>query len=688
MMRKAVLTALLLGAWSALSAQEIDIEQNKDPLAIGNVGAQDPTQSQVRIELRSGETLEGDLIGYGSRVYQVRIKGELREIPERDVLSVSFVAPEKSPAKDKAGKAKAERFPLRSKREVEELLRTMMMDFDFEDLSLADILTFVGDYTRQNFHVTSAARRKLETTKLTLALKGQPIWTCLQVVLLDTRLDFACREDGIVVIKTTAEQGVEWKSEVFEGMETELFQQLSRLATSVNFVDTRFGDAIDFLREYTGVQMVISPKASRLTAKTTVSATLKEITPAALLELILHDANLVAICRPDGFLVIQPGKQEATATAKEYRFFRVQNIELDTAFQDGLKQFVGPDDKVDYFLPERAFYVEAPKETLEKIEHYLATVDIARGVTGDDEDSLGLPQQFTLDRLRFAKLPEGCRLQVLTEEQMRLGFKENPIIAKTAQEIESLQEAGELSVPQDLAAHIEELYGAWYWADDDLFLFAAKVNTAEALAKLREASETGRSAKLKVDYFESFPYLIGLRYKSSTRPVVVHWFRGEIVLRLYSDRKLRPHPLEFYLEAPEKVRNAAMPDRAPTGYRWLQGPPIAGTVDEKQGIVTLPQEGEQILVEATPRLTGAYLAKAEIADGMYGPELRLQLKAEEAALMKAMSSRAVGRKLAVVFKGKMISSPTNRAEVGQSVVIQGAFSRAELEKILRDIRSR
>lgn len=58
------------------------------------LGAEEAPSSRVLVRLKSGETLEGELLGYGSRVYQVRINGALQEIAEQDVAKIEFIQPQ------------------------------------------------------------------------------------------------------------------------------------------------------------------------------------------------------------------------------------------------------------------------------------------------------------------------------------------------------------------------------------------------------------------------------------------------------------------------------------------------------------------------------------------------------------------------------------------------------------------
>ncbi|GEM_PF-1732478 len=49
-----------------------------------------PVRHRVVVILEDGTRIEGVILGYGSRVYQVEVDGEVREIPEREVREVRF----------------------------------------------------------------------------------------------------------------------------------------------------------------------------------------------------------------------------------------------------------------------------------------------------------------------------------------------------------------------------------------------------------------------------------------------------------------------------------------------------------------------------------------------------------------------------------------------------------------------
>lgn len=53
---------------------------------------------QVRVKLDGGETIEGTLLDFGSRVYRFRIGGKVLEVSEARVVEIEFLTPKEAPA--------------------------------------------------------------------------------------------------------------------------------------------------------------------------------------------------------------------------------------------------------------------------------------------------------------------------------------------------------------------------------------------------------------------------------------------------------------------------------------------------------------------------------------------------------------------------------------------------------------
>ncbi len=92
-------------------------------------------------------------------------------------------------------------------------------------------------------------------------------------------------------------------------------------------------------------------------------------------------------------------------------------------------------------------------------------------------------------------------------------------------------------------------------------------------------------------------------------------------------------------------------------------------------------------IRRKPELTGNELVSAHV--GVDGVKIAVDFKLNDkgAAAMRKVSSRNIGRQLAIVLDGKLISAPVLQSEIGASGQITGGFTQAEAKRLSDDLKA-
>ena len=119
----------------------------------------------------------------------------------------------------------------------------------------------------------------------------------------------------------------------------------------------------------------------------------------------------------------------------------------------------------------------------------------------------------------------------------------------------------------------------------------------------------------------------------------------------------------------------------------------AAAVDSTDGWVRmeLPDGAGPIWVAPTSSLTGADIARVEPRQGDDGQvAVSMELTAAGAAKMRQLSAAQLGKPLAMVLDGSVISAPTVRSEIGGEVMITGrdGLTPDEVERIIAAVGAR
>jgi preprotein translocase subunit SecD len=112
---------------------------------------------------------------------------------------------------------------------------------------------------------------------------------------------------------------------------------------------------------------------------------------------------------------------------------------------------------------------------------------------------------------------------------------------------------------------------------------------------------------------------------------------------------------------------------------------LTGTVRDRQGAAI----GEQYyLVQKRPVITGRDLKSARPGLGEFNqPVVNFYLTHEGGKLFAEATAANVGRGLAIVLDGKVVSAPNIRTRIGDSGIIEGSFTRQEVEDLSTVLRS-
>ncbi len=143
----------------------------------------------------------------------------------------------------------------------------------------------------------------------------------------------------------------------------EAVRKLDTLRVSVDFQDATLPEAIDYLRDLTGFNIVLSPRAAEQDPDRRVRLRVRDLSVRTILKLVLRPRDLVLVWRDGAFLVASRGETGAAVVLKMYdirtHLLRLQDfpgpvMELVTGIQNplvGVHVNITPEPK-DPVIPE------------------------------------------------------------------------------------------------------------------------------------------------------------------------------------------------------------------------------------------------------------------------------------------------------------------------------------------------
>ena len=107
----------------------------------------------------------------------------------------------------------------------------------------------------------------------------------------------------------------------------EAVRKLSALKVSVDFEKVRLPDALDYLRDVSGLNVVVTPSAMVKEGDAVLSLKAKDLSVRSVLKLMLHGRGLAATWR-DGALVVLPAEELSTAVKMQIYDVRSHLLKL------------------------------------------------------------------------------------------------------------------------------------------------------------------------------------------------------------------------------------------------------------------------------------------------------------------------------------------------------------------------
>jgi RND family efflux transporter MFP subunit len=184
----------------------------------------------------------------------------------------------------------------------------------FAEIDLKDVIQFLREYSGANFHVNwhaLAAAGVEATTKVTVDVRKITVQRALELVLRDVsagiedgdaRLAFRI-DDGVVVVSTRSDLSPEraWvggevrpRAAAETQADKALRRKLAREVERLSFADIDFKDVIQFLREYTDVNIHVNWRAlaaAGVEPTTRLTMDVRAVTAKRALELVLREVS-------------------------------------------------------------------------------------------------------------------------------------------------------------------------------------------------------------------------------------------------------------------------------------------------------------------------------------------------------------------------------------------------------------
>ncbi len=101
----------------------------------------------------------------------------------------------------------------------------------------------------------------------------------------------------------------------------------------------------------------------------------------------------------------------------------------------------------------------------------------------------------------------------------------------------------------------------------------------------------------------------------------------------------------------------------------------------------VPDSEDKVYVAKEARLTHEDIATVEvIVDAAREPCVQISFSESGQKKMEKLSEEQLGRPLAILVDGKLISAPVIRSKLSERVIIAGKFTKEQVEQLVRDIR--
>lgn len=124
--------------------------------------------------------------------------------------------------------------------------------------------------------------------------------------------------------------------------------------------------------------------------------------------------------------------------------------------------------------------------------------------------------------------------------------------------------------------------------------------------------------------------------------------------------------------------------RVKVEFRRAESTPAEGLIE-----ATVVGSDTKVYLHKSPDLTNKDLAEATISEDSEGnPCLGVVFTSDGGKKMAKLSEEHLSKPLAILVDGKVVSAPIIRAKVSQRAVIAGIFTKAEIERLVKEINAK
>lgn len=192
-------------------------------------------------------------------------------------------------------------------------MKSTKISLNFTEAPLEDVLAFYRDIARINILLDKKVE-KPEELKVTLRVEEIPFDSALDLAVKMLDLDW-CVEDGVVIVTTPEDAKSRGKKaeKPAEGRDPEwevaIMRKLETTKIDLDFTDASLEDVVDFLREYSGINIEIDGKLradGTLAKKLTIQ--LRDVTLKTALKLMLSQYGLTSACENHVLLIKRDAK--------------------------------------------------------------------------------------------------------------------------------------------------------------------------------------------------------------------------------------------------------------------------------------------------------------------------------------------------------------------------------------------
>lgn len=158
--------------------------------------------------------------------------------------------------------------------------------------------------------------------------------------------------------------------------------------------------------------------------------------------------------------------------------------------------------------------------------------------------------------------------------------------------------------------------------------------------------------------------------------------QGKIILRSGPKLVLPAKDLKLLVDEQEKVPVVTVHvGTSPIEFRRAESKPVDGLE-----VATIGEKGEKIYLHKEADVTSEHIAEARVVNDSNGkPAIEIRFTMAGSTKFAKVTTEHLGKRLAIVFNGKVISAPTIRSKISTKALITGNFTKEEADGIAKAI---